>query len=196
MTTHQPTVKNYLVVYILLLAGLAATVSVAYLHLGYANVALSLLIAFTKATLVVWYFMHVKSSPELNKIAICAGLVWLCIMFGLTLIDYGSRSWIRPSQPMISKSANAARHTSIGTTMKCDLGQNAEAVAAAIWSAVGDTLGDTGERKEKRREEKTAKSGGDDRSRTCTPVKELDPKSSASANSATSPCAYLIVSPV
>ena len=28
---------------------------------------------------------------------------------------------------------------------------------------------------------------GDDRNRTCTPVKELDPKSSASANSATSP---------
>jgi cytochrome c oxidase subunit IV len=96
MSDHQPTIKTYLLVYILLLAGLAATVGVAYLHLGYANVAVSLMIAFTKATLVVWYFMHVKSSPELNKIAICAGLVWLCILFGLTLVDYGSRSWIAP----------------------------------------------------------------------------------------------------
>ena len=33
----------------------------------------------------------------------------------------------------------------------------------------------------------TAASSGDDRNRTCTPVKELDPKSSASASSATSP---------
>src|SRR5215212_8836518 len=102
MTAHQPTLKTYLAVYILLLAGLAATVAVAYLHLGYANVTMSLLIAFAKATLVVWYFMHVKSSPELNKIAICAGLVWLCILFGLTLTDYGSRNWIRPPQPAIS----------------------------------------------------------------------------------------------
>src|SRR5829696_2330196 len=99
MTTHQTSIKTYFLVYVLLLAGLVATVGVAYLHLGIAGVALTLLIAFSKAALVVLYFMHVRDSPELNKLAIAAGLVWLSILFGFLLVDYGSRTWTPNAEP-------------------------------------------------------------------------------------------------
>jgi cytochrome c oxidase subunit IV len=102
MTTHQTSIKTYFLVYVLLLVGLVATVGVAYLHLGIAGVVLTLLIAFTKAALVVLYFMHVRDSPELNKLAIAAGLVWLSILFGFLLIDYGSRTWTPNAEPQAS----------------------------------------------------------------------------------------------
>jgi hypothetical protein len=38
------------------------------------------------------------------------------------------------------------RHADIGTIMKYYVGQNAEATADALWTAHGDTLGDTPER--------------------------------------------------
>jgi integrase len=56
------------------------------------------------------------------------------------------------------------RHEDIGTTMKYYVGKNAEAVADAIWAAVGNTRGNTGERQETRLEENTGKTSGDDRS--------------------------------
>ena len=47
------------------------------------------------------------------------------------------------------------RHEDIGTTMKYYVGQNAEAMADAVWAAVGDTLGDTGQPAKDERSENT-----------------------------------------
>jgi cytochrome c oxidase subunit 4 len=86
-------------VYLALIAGLAATVCAAYVHLGPLNVVTALAIAFAKATLVVLYFMHVRDAPELNWIAVGAGLVWLSILFGFVLMDYESRDWLPTRAP-------------------------------------------------------------------------------------------------
>jgi cytochrome c oxidase subunit 4 len=99
MSTAQPRLQTYIVVYALLMAGLAATVGVAYVHLGYWNLPTALAIAFAKATLVVLYFMHVMYSPRLTWIAVCAGLIWLAILLSLTVADYVSRDWL-PVKPM------------------------------------------------------------------------------------------------
>jgi cytochrome c oxidase subunit 4 len=90
---------TYFVVYALLMAGLAATVGVAYVHLGFWNLPAALAIAFAKATLVVLYFMHVMYSPRLTWIALFAGLVWLAIFLALTVSDYVSRDWL-PAKPI------------------------------------------------------------------------------------------------
>jgi cytochrome c oxidase subunit 4 len=100
MNTHVTSLKTYFAVYVLLLVGLAATVGAAYVNLGPLNVVLMLSIAFAKATLVALYFMHVRELPPLNWIAIASGLVWLVILFGLTLSDFETRSWIPIRDPL------------------------------------------------------------------------------------------------
>lgn len=90
---------TYFLVYLLLMVGLVATVAVAYLPLGSWNLVVALLIAFTKATLVVLIFMHVLNSPRLTWIAVFAGLIWLSIMLSLMMADYMTRTWIPTRAP-------------------------------------------------------------------------------------------------
>ena len=99
MSTAQPTLRTYFVVYALLLAGLALTVAVSYAPLGYGNLPVALAIAFAKASLVVLIFMHVRYSPRLTWIAVFAGLVWLAILLTLTIADYATRDWIPTKAP-------------------------------------------------------------------------------------------------
>ena len=93
-TAGQPTLRTYIIVYLLLMLGLALTVGVAFVPLGRLNLAVALAIAFAKATLVVLFFMHVLYSPKLTWIAVFAGLVWLAILLALVGADYMSRDWI------------------------------------------------------------------------------------------------------
>jgi cytochrome c oxidase subunit 4 len=93
-TTAQPTLRTYIIVYLLLMVGLAATVGAAFVPLGRLNLAVALAIAFAKATLVVLFFMHVLYSQRLTWIAVFAGLVWLAILLALVGADYMSRDWI------------------------------------------------------------------------------------------------------
>jgi cytochrome c oxidase subunit 4 len=74
--------------------GTAATVQAAFIDLGALNTPVALAIAVIKATLVVLFFMHVKYSSRLTKLVVTSGLVWLIILFGLTMEDYLSRKWI------------------------------------------------------------------------------------------------------
>jgi cytochrome c oxidase subunit IV len=99
MTTHQPTLRSYLTVYVLLLVGLVLTVAVSYAPLGYVNLPVAMTIAFAKASLVVLIFMHVRYSPRLTWIAVFAGLVWLAILLTLTIADYATRDWIPTKAP-------------------------------------------------------------------------------------------------
>jgi cytochrome c oxidase subunit 4 len=100
----QPTLRTYLVVYALLMLGLAATVGVAYVPLGSVNLLVALTIAFAKATLVVLYFMHVLYSPKLTWIGIFAGMLWLAILLSLVAADYVSRDWL-PARPAAAELA-------------------------------------------------------------------------------------------
>ena len=61
------------------------------LHL---NVIVALLIAITKATLVVLFFMHVWYSPRLVQIVVGSSVIWLIILLGITISDYLSRGWL------------------------------------------------------------------------------------------------------
>jgi cytochrome c oxidase subunit IV len=57
------------------------------------NTLIALIIAAIKATLVLLFFMHLKyESYVISTVVFVAGLFWLLIFFGLTIIDYASRS--------------------------------------------------------------------------------------------------------
>mgnify|MGYP003412698260 CR=1 FL=1 len=101
MTTAQPTLRTYFIIYALLMLGLIVTVAIAYVPLGRMNLAVAMAIAFAKAALVVMFFMHVLCSPRLTWIAVFAGLVWLAILLALVGADYATRGWI-PVEPPAS----------------------------------------------------------------------------------------------
>jgi cytochrome c oxidase subunit IV len=97
MSEHVVPIKTYLLVFLALMVGTAGTVWVSFHDLGWfpgANVAVALVIACTKATLVILFFMHVKYSPRLTWVVVIAGFFWLLILLTLTMNDYALRGWL------------------------------------------------------------------------------------------------------
>jgi cytochrome c oxidase subunit 4 len=80
------------------------TVVAADLNLGWANDFVALGIAVTKASLVVLFFMHVKYAGRLVKVVVGGGVFWLCILFGLTVVDYVTRGDVGPDPERVESS--------------------------------------------------------------------------------------------
>ncbi len=96
MSDHEQVtgVGAYVVVFLALMVLTSLTVGAAFVDLGPFNDVVALAIAFTKATLVVLIFMHVRHASRLTKITVVAGFLWLLILFGITLTDYFSRGFL------------------------------------------------------------------------------------------------------
>jgi cytochrome c oxidase subunit IV len=94
--SHAPivSVRLYVLIFAALLVLTAATVGVAYFDLGVLNTPVALGIAFFKASLVVIYFMGLRYNTPLTKLVAIAGFFWLVILFGITISDYLTRSWL------------------------------------------------------------------------------------------------------
>jgi cytochrome c oxidase subunit 4 len=84
-------VKTYLVVFLLLLAGTAATVFAAKHDLGPLNNLVAMGIAGAKATIVALFFMHLRHSTRMTILTALAGVFWLFLMIGMFMMDYLSR---------------------------------------------------------------------------------------------------------
>ncbi len=69
----------------------AATIDMDVIFPG-ANTLVALLIAFTKMTFVMLFFMHVYWSPKLIWLSAAASFFWLAILFAYTLQDYFTRN--------------------------------------------------------------------------------------------------------
>jgi cytochrome c oxidase subunit 4 len=91
---HHVPKSTYLAVFGALMGLTILTVSVAFVDLGRLNVVVALAVAVVKATMVVLFFMHVKYSSRLVQLVVVAAIVWLGILFGITLVDYLSRGWL------------------------------------------------------------------------------------------------------
>jgi len=74
-----------------ILTYIVATIDLEWIFPG-ANTLVALLIAFTKMTFVVLFFMHVRWSSRLIWLTALAGFFWLAIMFAFTMQDYLTRS--------------------------------------------------------------------------------------------------------
>ena len=93
MSAHIVPKSTYYAIFAALMVGTALTVGAAFVDLGALNTVVALLIAFTKATLVVLFFMHVKYSPRLTWLVVIASLFWLGLLLFITLGDYVTRGW-------------------------------------------------------------------------------------------------------
>ena len=88
-------IPGYLGIFAILVVGTIATYFVATVDLDFifagANTLVALLIAFTKMTFVMLFFMHVYWSPKLIWLAAIASFFWLAIMFAYVMQDYLTR---------------------------------------------------------------------------------------------------------
>ncbi|MGA2673927.1 MAG: cytochrome C oxidase subunit IV family protein [Terracidiphilus sp.] len=95
--------KVYVTILFALLLGTALTVGASFVDLGawhltstlviYWNPIVALVIACSKAILVVLYFMHVRYSTRLTMLTVGAGIFMFLALVGMTLSDYISRAW-------------------------------------------------------------------------------------------------------
>jgi cytochrome c oxidase subunit 4 len=83
--------RMYYVIFAVLIVCTYLTWQVAYFDLGRLNTVVALAIAGLKATLVVWFFMHARSSPRLILLIAFGALLWLAILLALTAGDYLTR---------------------------------------------------------------------------------------------------------
>lgn len=104
MSHRSGAVTIYYVVYVVLLVLLSMTVEASRHDLRHLNFAVALLIAAVKAICIAWFFMHVRQGTPLVKLVVAASLIWLAIMFSLSLADYWTRDW----DSMINRSHGAA----------------------------------------------------------------------------------------
>ena len=95
-SVHVVSPKVYFAVAAALMVLLVLTYAVAQVDLGPFNIVVALAIAFTKAILVVLFFMEIKWSSRLTWLIAGAGLLWLVLLVGGTLDDFLTRAHILP----------------------------------------------------------------------------------------------------
>jgi cytochrome c oxidase subunit 4 len=96
---HVSPLSMYITIFLSLMVLTGVTVGAAYVDLGAFNFAVAMLIASFKASLVVWYFMHVKDQSHLTKLTLATGLFFLAILLGMMLIDYTSKELTPQPRP-------------------------------------------------------------------------------------------------
>jgi cytochrome c oxidase subunit IV len=87
-------IKTYLIIFLVLMALLGATVTVAYIDLDVWNLPVAMAISILKGGLIVLFFMHVRYGSNLVKIFAGAGFFWLLILLSLAMSDYATRHWL------------------------------------------------------------------------------------------------------
>jgi caa(3)-type oxidase subunit IV len=92
LNTATSSTKNCVVVWAALVALLGLTFGLAKVNFGVFNNVAALSIAVVQMLLKVMFFMHVRHAGALTWIFVAAGLIWLLIMFDLTLGDYLTRT--------------------------------------------------------------------------------------------------------
>ena len=90
---HISPVSLYVTIFLALMVLTGVTVAAAYVDLGQFNFLVAMIIAVFKASLGVWYFMHVKYQSSLTKLTVATGLFFLAILLGMMLIDYTSKDF-------------------------------------------------------------------------------------------------------
>ena len=92
MSHHVVPLRVYIFIFATLMILLLLTIGAAFLDLGFFGLPVALIIASTKALLILLYFMHVRYSDKIAWIYAGAGFFWLLILLVFTLSDYVTRS--------------------------------------------------------------------------------------------------------
>ncbi len=84
---HIVPTRTFLFVWIALLCFTALTIEAAHLQLGEWSMVANIAIASSKASLVLWFFMHLKYERRLFKLLLFVPLLTISIIIGLTFFD-------------------------------------------------------------------------------------------------------------
>jgi cytochrome c oxidase subunit 4 len=91
MSGHIAPRGLYYLIFLALLVLTSLTVGLDLVDLGSANFVVAMVIAITKALLVVFYFMGLRWSSRLTHVTAMSGVLFLAILFTFTLTDYFTR---------------------------------------------------------------------------------------------------------
>ena len=90
-THHGPGYGMFVSIWGALMALTAITVWVSTVHLGFLNVVVAMGIASVKASLVVFFFMHLKYENLTLKTMVLVAFIILAIFIGFTFFDTANR---------------------------------------------------------------------------------------------------------
>ncbi len=93
MSEHRPTVKTYALTWGILLALTLLTSLIGLVDLGPFSLAVGVVIALIKASLIAIFFMHALYGSKLIRVVAAGGVAWFLILLGITLADYLTRNW-------------------------------------------------------------------------------------------------------
>lgn len=85
-------IQRMILIWLGLLVLLALTVAASFVLTGAASLITGLGIAFAKAALIFWFYMHLREEGWLNRMAAIGVLAWLTIMLLLSATDYAMRA--------------------------------------------------------------------------------------------------------
>jgi cytochrome c oxidase subunit 4 len=94
---HVAPKSLYYAVFAALIVGTLLTYAAARVDLGPLNNVVMLVIALTKALLVILFFMHVRWGTRLTWLVVASGFFWLLILLTVTMTDFLTRGWIQGS---------------------------------------------------------------------------------------------------
>lgn len=90
-SAHITEYKTFALILGLLFILTGITVGASYINLGHLNVWVALLIASTKSTLVLLYFMHLKYESGVIKWSFISTVIVLAVMISFTFWDVAFR---------------------------------------------------------------------------------------------------------
>jgi cytochrome c oxidase subunit 4 len=84
---HIVAPKTFVFIWIALLILTGVTIKAAEMRMGEWSMLANLLIASTKASLVLWFFMHLKYEKKIFKILFFVPVATITVIIGLTFFD-------------------------------------------------------------------------------------------------------------
>ena len=79
--------KTFVLIWLALLVLTGVTIKAAQMRMGEWSMLANLLIASTKASLVLWFFMHLKYEKTFFKLLFFVPIATITIIIGLTFFD-------------------------------------------------------------------------------------------------------------
>lgn len=90
---HIVPLRVYFAIFASLMVLTVITVVVAFIDLGSMSDVVAMAIAFTKASLVILYFMHVRYSGGLVALSVVGALAFMAVFVFFTMSDYMTRAF-------------------------------------------------------------------------------------------------------
>ncbi|HLH39624.1 MAG TPA: hypothetical protein VKX39_10790 [Bryobacteraceae bacterium] len=88
------TFRTYLLTFLSLLCLLGLNVGLAFIHMGWVNMFVAVMIAAMQAAIIALFLMHGLFERAIIRLVMGGALLWFLILVTLTMTDYITRNWL------------------------------------------------------------------------------------------------------